>query len=217
MAALDILQEVTGAPTVTFSSVNAGELLLFTYMTRYGYSNVSTTAGLTRLATRGDEWPMLQVYARVAQAGDPTSWTFTPDGGGQSELRGYRIEGPFTDLTGITADMDASFTSLTSRRVRLSDMSVGANTLVIAALALDVGASDPSSVTNSFTSLATVGIDRKLSTARRLYTSSATDVSTTFTWTTAVNGNSALIRIPAPSGASAATLARYRKLCKLTK
>lgn len=210
MAALDILQEVTGGADVTFSALNPGDLIVFQYMTRYGTSTVTTTTGLTLLASRSDEWPMIQTYARVVQSGDPLTWAFTPSIGGESAIRGYRIEGPFSSLSGVLSEADASFTGQTSRRVRTVDSTVAANTLVLAAVALDAGGTNPSSATNSFTSLATLGTDRKLSTARRLYASGATDVHTTFTWTTSVAGNSALIRIAAPAGGGGGTASGSR-------
>ena len=210
MAALDILQEVAGGSgatnpvSVTFSAVNAGELLVFAYMAQRGDSTITAPAGLTLAAdTAGGAWPQLKVYTRIAQSGDSLSWSFSSSIGDDCYLRGFRIEGTFTDLTGVTSSVDSSFSSVSSRAVLVANVTVAANTLVLAALSKS-GSNNVSSVTNSFASLSNQGTDRKLSTARRLYTGSATDVSTTFSWTGSEEGNTALIRIAAPSASSVA-------------
>ena len=210
MAALDILQEVAGGSgatnpvSVTFSAVNANELLVFAFMTQRGDSIITPPSGLTLAAdTAGGAWPQLKVYTRVAQGGDSLSWSFSSSSGDDCYLRGFRIEGAFANLSGVTSSVDSSFSAVASRAVLVSNVTVAANTLVLAALSKS-GTGNVSTVTNSFASLSNQGTDRKLSTARRLYTSSATDVSTTFSWTGNEEGNTALIRIAAPSGSTVA-------------
>lgn len=205
MAALDVLQLVpvqgSGTPvTVTFSSVAAGDLLVFVVMCGSGASVVTPPAGLTAYTNVNTEWPRLATYARVVQAGDSASWAFGFSNTDSNVIQGYRIEGPFSDLTGVTITADASFASGTSRKVLLSDATVTANTLVLAAIC-HYGSST-FSFSNAFTNAQnTTGIGAGvLGTARRLYSTGASDVSTTATWTGSDSGNSALIRIAAPSG-----------------
>ena len=219
MAALDILQTPTpvvrtSGPqniTITFGAVATGDLLLFALNVRTGTAVVTPPSGLT-LLTNKSGWPRLLTYARVVQSGDSTSWQWSTDIDTALVLQAWRIEGAFANLSGVTGGEDAEFLSETSRRTLASDVSVGANTLVYAML----GKYSTSAVTFSNSFATAVSTDEgvtQLSSARRLYTSAATDVSTTPSWTGATSGAAALIRIAAPSGGGpdAATLLAYRK------
>lgn len=230
MAALDILQTVRDATTpgsttkaVSFSAVAPGDLLLFIVCNQLGSTTVTPPVGVTTFTNRATEWPRLSTHARVAQAGDSTSWTFTFSASEQANVvHAYRIEGPFSTLADVTITDDASFAGVASRRVLLSDVTVAANTLVIATIGQYELPGAPSvSWSNSFTNAIADdnGANCLLSTSRRLYTSAATDVSTTASWTGNDGGNAALIRIATPSGGGTTTPFRpyYRKLCKLTK
>ena len=118
-------------------------------------------------------------------------------------LHSYRIEGPFTDLSGVTITQDAGFTCNAKCDVLESPVSVAANTLCISALGVYSNAVTPA-FDNSFDNdvYDQAAADITMASARRLYTGAASDVQTTATWpqTGSITGNNALIRIAAPSG-----------------
>lgn len=210
MAALDVLQLATAAVsaatnTLNFSAVAAGDLILFFVSHTNGGVTITPPAGVTPFTQRGTQWPKLATYARVVQSGDATGWAFGFDNSDPSYIHGYRIEGPFTDLSGITITDDDSFGAVASRRILLSDVTVAANTLAIAGVAKYNTAT--ASFDNSFGNVqnsASEGIT-SLASARRLYTGAATDVHSTASWTGSNTGNAALARIAAPSTPPAAS------------
>lgn len=222
MAALDVLQLVRDTTTpasttkaVSFSAVVAGDLLVFVVCNQFGSTTVTPPAGLTSYTTRATEWPRLSTYARVVESGDSTSWTFTFSASeAPNVIHAYRIEGPFTDLSFVTITDDASFSGTASRKVLVADVSVPDNTLVVAAIGqYQVNGAVTVAWSNSFANDAsdTNGPNCRLSTARRLYATSSSTVASTASWTGNDGGNTALIRIQAPStpsGPAAAALAR---------
>jgi hypothetical protein len=224
MASLDVLQLARAtadstSPSVTFSSVAPGDLLVFLVAYRIGSATITPPAGLTAYTGRAG-WPYLATYARVVQAGDTATWTFSLSTGSHWATHGYRIEGPFTNLTGVQITDDSTFASNTSQKILLTDASVGNNTLVIASITKY--SNTAFSFGNSFTDTTNdaIGPEISLGTARRLYASSSTTVASTATWTGATSGTTALIRIAQPAGGGGPTpaqRARYRKRCNLTK
>lgn len=211
MAALDdIVTPVTTSAnatslTVTFASAPAsGELILLQYVTQN--SNITgTPAGFTELDA-SSYGGRVKVLAKVAGASEGTTYTATFAATTNCSAIGRRIEGPFTNLSTITTTAELS-TYSTSIRILDTDVSVAANTKVIAIFATSEATDAFSSATNSFANLAEVvtGAARCIQ-VDRTYTSSSSSVSTTLTLTNAGYGRETLLRIAAPGGGAGSSV-----------
>jgi hypothetical protein len=208
MAALDdIVTPVTTSGnatslTVTFASAPAaGELILLQYVAQ-NQNITSTPAGFTVLDS-SSYGGRVTVLAKVAGAFEGTTYTADFAASTNCSAIGRRIEGPFTDLSTLTYSGELS-TYSTSIRILDTDVSVSANTKVIAIFATSEATDAFSSASNSFGNLAEVvaGAARCIQ-VHRLYASSATDVHTTLTLTNSGYGRETLLRIAAPGGGSA--------------
>ena len=210
MAALDdIVTPVTNGGnattgTITFGSAPAaGELIVLQYVTQNQNITGDPSSGFTEIdaSVYGGR---VKIFAKIAGGSEGTSYTATYAAATNWSAIGRRIEGPFTDLSTLTYSGQLS-TYSTSIRILDTDVSVAANTKVIAIFSTSEGNDAFSSATNSFANLA----QRVESNARciqvdRTYTSAATDVHTTLTLTNPGYGRETLLRIAAPSGSTVA-------------
>lgn len=192
--------------TVTFSSAPAaGELILLHYVL-HSQNFTGSPAGFTELDS-SSYGGRAKIFAKVAGGSEGTTYTATFAADTNWTAIGRRIEGPFTDLSTITLSAEIS-TYSTSIRILNADVSVAANTKVIAVFSTSEGVDAFSSATNSFVN----PVDVNTGAARciqvdRMYTSAATDVHTTLTLTNPGYGREVLLRITAPSGGSSSIAA----------
>jgi hypothetical protein len=118
-------------------------------------------------------------------------------------LHGYRIEGPFTDLSSVVVG-GLAYGAITTQRVLATDVSVAANTLVLAQTFCNV--TGAATYSNSFGNAVASSFVERMQTARRLYTGAATDVHTVVTFPSSASGSAQLVRVtaqsaPPPTGA----------------
>ena len=199
MAILDILQTVTPTPTagatsmtITFSALTPGDIVLFFQP----WAGTSTTppAGVQSYNTGGAGIPC-RAFAKVVQAGDPLTWTFTTSPSGRQIWVAHRIEGPFTDLSTLQVSNRTGSASVTAFRILGTDLTVNANTRVFAAIAR--GGEGAVAFSNGFATVGSNQFAESVATATRLYTAGATDVHTEATWATAAFPNALLLRLQA--------------------
>ncbi len=199
MAALDILQTVTPTPvggatsmTITFSTLTPGDIVLFFQASPF--SSTTPPAGVQSYDTGGGGVPC-RAFAKVVQAGDPLSWTFTTPTAGRHTWVAHRIEGPFTDLSTLQVSTRTGSASVTAFRIMGTDLTVNANTRAFAAIARNE--SGAVAFSNGFASVGSNAFVESVATATRLYTAGATDVHTEATWAAAAFPNAMLLRLQA--------------------
>jgi hypothetical protein len=204
MAALDILQTVTPTPvggttsmTITFSALNPGDIVLFFAVASSNASTVTPPSGVTPYGPTDGSAASLRSFAKVVQAGDPLSWTFTSSVAGRQMWVAYRVEGPFTDLSTLQYSQRQGSGAFTTFRVPATDVSVNANTRVFAAVSRS--ASDAVTFSNGFSAAGSSAFVESVFAATRLYTAPATDVHTEATWGTSAAANGVLFRLQAPA------------------
>ena len=216
MAQLDIIgtaepAAIGGATsiTATFAALSPGDLIVFFGLMGSNAAIITPPDDVSLIGEGGPlgSAPTTRAWARVVQAGDPLAWTFTTSAPGRLYMRGLRIEGPFTDLSSITATGRQGTAAFETFRVLAANVPVNANTRVLAAVTRPHPANTtPVAYSNGFTVVSTVGWVESLSVGTRLYASAATDVHTEASWTGATGANGLLVRIeaqsaPPPTGA----------------
>ena len=199
MALMDVhvasVPAVTGgmtSSTATFSAINSGDLLLLFVSVGGGTANITPPAGYTLLRSQSGSMPCF-VYGKVAGSSEPLAQTVDQSPGVRVFLQAYRIEGPFTDLSSVVIG-GASFTSQTTLRVLAANVSVAANTLVIAQTAQDTNGA--ATYSNSFANAVSSTFVERMQTARRFYASAASDVHTEVSMASS-SGTAQLVRITA--------------------
>lgn len=183
--------------TIAFASTpTAGDLLVFFAANQTGSDTITGPSGGTQaFVSPGTEWPKIAAFVKIA-SGSENSFTVTSTSSTQLTCISYRIEGSFSDLTGVSgvADPTSFAATVETKKIIATDQSVDANTLVFAAIGLyEDKTGSLGSWTNSFANATAYFAISTLGVARRVYASSATDVSTTPTWTGNDGGNCGLV------------------------
>ena|SRR3990167_5665818 len=208
MAKGDVLQIVHGGPsdtTVTMSfaaTPSSGDLLIFISQI-YSGSDASgcAMASATELADSGDSgetgFRRMQFFGRVCGGSETNSYDVTATAGIYKNIIAYRIEGVFSDLSGITASPEQFTNYVTTLAIPASAISYSANSLAIVGCDVD-------SATVSFSGFGTAEQEENLFTATTTVTGSGT-LQTTATFAAevgAVSGAMILIETGAGGGGS---------------
>ena len=218
MAKGDVLQIVHGGPsdtTVTMSfaaTPNSGDRLIFISQI-YAGSDASgcAMASATELADSvesGHEEAAgvrrLQIFGRVCGGSETNSYDVTATAGIYKNIIAYRIEGVFSDLSGITVSPEQFTQYVTTLAIPASAISYSADSRAIVACDVD-------SATVSFSGFGTAEQEENLFTATTTVTGSGT-LQTTATFAAEVGAVSgAMILIATGAGGSSATAYYYQQ------
>jgi hypothetical protein len=176
MAALDIVQtksrfDYGSSPSVTLDTApTTGNLILVSFAGKFT-DYTAGPSGYTLLQSKGSTTPAGRLYARVATAGQSATITATLATADDFSIIAIEIEGPFTDLTGITsgaADASAS----TTHTILDSSTAFSSDIRSLAGL-IYFDSATPSSWSNSFSQTAVqagTGVNQVV--GSRLYTGS---------------------------------------------
>lgn len=208
MAKGDVLQVVNGGPsdgtvTVSFSATpSSGDLLIF-ISGIYSGSDASgcAMADATEIADSGDSgetgFRRLQIFGRVCGGAESNSYAITATAGTWKNTISYRIEGVFSDLSGITASTEQFTNFVTTLAIPASALAYSADSRAIVACDVD-------SATVSFSGFGTAQVNENLFSATTTVTGSGT-LQTTATFAaeaSAVSGAMILIATGGGGGGS---------------
>lgn len=192
MAPLDVLQRVNSgwqgtSWSATFTALNAGDIILLFHVHDTGTSALTPPSGVTPLYDNIDGYPRLRIDARVIEAGDPLTWTYsTASPAATGGVIGYRIEGPFTDLSTIVVVNQAAGGTVGACDVLSAPTDIGAGTRLFAGVSI-YGRNQSASFTGGFGNVQRIiqaGQLPSLAVADQLFADAAVDVQSSVTWTT---------------------------------
>lgn len=199
MAKGDILQVVNGGPsnsTVNMSfaaTPNNGDLLIFITSVYSGSdANGCAVAGATELSDSADTgqtgFRRLQIFGRVAGVSETNSYAVTATEGIWKDVIAYRVEGAFTDLTGIVAPAERYVQYITSLAIPAAGQAYSG--AVRAIVAASVGGT-----TVTFPGFGTTQVNGYMHSATQTFSESGS-IQTTATFAAESNASGAMVIIP---------------------